>query len=108
MAEKVIRKQVNGNKFNIVIYDDEPITQCVKKVHRNSVTVMSRRLKTYNVKLGDEVKGKHIEVGDMVVIATLKTGWKVIDVIPKEPEVPISDEETERQLQELESLLGGY
>ena len=107
MAEKIIRKQINGNKFNIIIYDEEPITQSIKKVNRNSVTVMSRRLNTYNVKLGDEVKGMNIEVGDIAVIATIKTGWKVIDIIKKEPEI-VSDEEVERQVQELESLLGGY
>lgn len=108
MAEKVIRKQKNGVKYNIIIHDEEPITQTVKKVNKNSLTVMSRRLKTYNVRLGDEVKGMTIEVGDLAVVATLKTGWKVIDVIKQEPEPVISEAEAERQLQELESLIGGY
>lgn len=108
MAEKVIRKQKNGVKYNIIIHDEEPITQTIKKVNKNSVTVMSRRLKTYNVKLGDEVKGMTIGVGDLAVVATLKTGWKVIDVIKQEPEPVISEAEAERQLQELESLIGGY
>ena len=108
MAEKVIRKQKNGVKYNIIIHDEEPITQTVKNVNKNSVTVMSRRLKTYNVKLGDEVKGMTIEVGDLAVVATLKTGWKVIDVIKQEPEPVLSEAEAERQLQELESLIGGY
>ena len=108
MAEKVIRKQKNGVKYNIIIYDEEPITQTVKKVNKNSLTVMSRRLKTYNVKLGDEVKGMKIEVGDLAVIATLKTGWKVIDVIKQEPEPVVSEAEVQRQLQEFESLIGGY
>lgn len=104
MAEKVIRKQKNGIKYNIIIHDEEPITQTVKKVNKNSLTVMSRRLKTYNVKLGDEVKGMKIEIGDLAVIATLKTGWKVIDIIKKEPEpVVIEDDEDD-----LEFILGAY
>lgn len=112
MAMKVQYKQHNGNKYRVVTYDEEPITQSIKAVKGNKLTVMSRRLRTYDVVLSAELIGSDIEVGDTAVIATLKKGWKVIDVIKQEkPPVLSAEEEAkelERQMKEFEDLLGGY
>ena len=106
----VTRKQYKGNKYNVVEYNEDPITQSIKAVKGNKLTVMSRRLNTYDVVLSAELIGSDIEVGDTAVIATLKKGWKVIDVIKREkPPVLSAEEEAkerERQLKEFEDMFG--
>ena len=112
MAMIVKNRQHKGMKYREVTYNEDPITQSIKAVKGNKLTVMSRRLRTYDVVLSAELIGSDIEVGDTAVIATLKKGWKVIDVIKQEkPQVLSAEEEAkelERQMKEFEDMFGGY
>lgn len=118
MARKVRTKTKNGVVlYKEIIDDGKPswIHQTIVDVGKDMLKVKSSKGKEYWVAMSDRVAmTMNPKVDDIAVIYTLKDGWIVSDIIPyTEPVVEkLSEEEEqkelERQLKEMNTLLGGY
>ena len=117
MARKVRTKTKNGVVlYKETIYDEKPswIEQKIVQVGKDMLKVKSTKGKEYWVIKSDKVLQMDVNVGDIAVVGTFKTGWLVTDVMPyEEPVKEVLSEgeenrELSRQLKEFDTLLGGY
>lgn len=100
----------DGNKVKIVTnIDGESFEQKITGVQKDKVWVVSSKGNEYPVMLSDRVRmTMSVEVDDVAVIKRFKNGWLVFDVIKKEEESVLSEEEEqielEKQLKELDDI----